>query len=220
MYKVIDSGVVDGPMLTEAFTDYQNRYLTDVANNFYDLIQKFKYELIERIDELENDLQVNNRINIGTISFDNGDEFKFEKGLEVGIDILGIFMGGNIFSCIGGLPGILLGTAVTFVSSIIGSKAKGFVTSNRANKAKSQISSKIDDIEDEVKKNIRSSYEEMSNNIISILDDYEDSRKKQLKEMKAKNIEILKKENKPEFDIQQLEKDYNYLCSKEKMLYE
>lgn len=221
MYKIIDSGVVDGPMLTEAFTDYQKTYLTDVANNFYDLIQKLKYELIESIDELENDLQVNNRINIGTIDFDNGDAFKFEKGLEWGIDILGIFVGGNIFKYIGGgLPGILLGTAVTFVSGIIGNKTKGFIISNRANKAKSQISPIIDDIEDEIKKNIRSSYEEMSNNITSILDDYKDSRKKKLKEMKAKNIEILKKENKPEFDIQQLEKDYNYLCSKEKMLYE
>lgn len=217
IYRIIDSGVVDGEQLTEAFKNYQEQYLDDVVNNFYDLSMDIIDKLTDMLGEVEDIMKEDEKISFDILYFSNGDAFKYEKGLRIGIDVLGAIGGLAILGS--GIPGILGAIVVSFVFNIIGKKTQNLITNSRAKRAKSEISTKIDEIEDVIKKEIINGFDNISTKINSLLEDYTNERKKILKEIKNKNIELLKRDN-SESDINQLQNDYNYLENMGKKIYE
>ncbi len=208
IYRIIDNGVVDGQQLTEAFKNYQEQYLDDVINNFYDLSTEIIDDLTDMLDEVEDIMKDDEKVSFDTLHFSNGDAFKYEKGLRIGIDLLGAIGGLTMLGA--GIPGVLGAIVVSFVFNIIGKKTQNLITNSRAKKAKCEISSKIDEIEDIIKKEIISGFDNISTKINSSLDDCINKRKQRLKEIKNKNIELLNR-SKSKSDINQLQNDYNYL---------
>ena len=208
IYRIIDNGVVDGEQLTEAFKNYQEQYLDDVINNFYDLSTEIIDNLTDMLVEVEYIMKEDEKISFDTLHFSNGDAFKYEKGLRIGIDLIGAIGGLAILGT--GIPGIIGAIVVSFVFNIIGKKTQNLITNNRAKKAKSEISPRIDEIEDTIKKEIISGFDNISTKINLLLNDYINERKKILKEIKNKNIELLNRD-KSKSDINQLQSDYKYL---------
>ncbi len=231
IYRIIDSGVVDGYQLTEAFNDYQEQYLSDLINNFYDLSQKIKFELLDQMEEFRQIIELENDISIDALNFNNGQAFKYEKGLNIGINVaggiggiyvggeiglaIGSFIGGPIGAVVGGAVGLLTGIGINIVAGSLGKKTKETVTSMRARETKREIDVVIDEIGDTIKKQIAVGFDEMIANVRLTLDEYIDERKKQLNDIKVKNIEKLKNEHINNYEIKELEADYNYLTNRE-----
>ena len=206
IYRIIDSGVVDGKQLTEAFNDYQTMYLDEVINNFFYFSISIKDELTDLLKELENVVE-SEKVFIDTKDFKKEEEFKFEKGLEWAIGLGGlIFFKVNIFLAFG----------ATLIFSIVGKKTKDFIVEKRARKTKKQIEPKINELEDDIKKQIINKFEVMKKNLKEELERFKEDRESRLKEQKKENKKFLMENRDSILNKSILEEDYNYLEHKEK----
>ena len=226
-------------MLTEAFENFQQQYISDVINEFFDLKEDITGELIDMVEELDNIIEIENELSISSLNFSNGQAFKFEKGLQVGIDIAGgiggVFIGAKVGVLVGMKAGATLGTfagplgtvvgglagaAVGIAACMVGSKTKKAITNTRGRETKKQIEPLIEEIADTIKREIVSGFQGISNEVNKSLESYIKNRKKELKEIKARNIEILNNDYKSKFDLNILNDDYDYLVNKEKAINE
>ena len=239
IFRLIDNGVVDGNMLTEAFDNFQQQYISDVINEFFDLKEDITDELIDMVEELDNIIKIENELSISSLNFSNGQAFKFEKGFQVGIDIAGGIGGAIVFTKVSTLVGMkagaalgtfagplgtvvggLAGAAVGIAACMVGSKAKRSITNSRGRETKRQIEPLIEEIADTIKREIVSGFQCISNEVNKSLESYIKNRKKELKEIKARNIENLNNDYKSKFDLDVLNDDYEYLVNKEKAINE
>ena len=231
IFRLIDNGVVDGSMLTEAFDNFQHQYISDVINEFFDLKENITDELIDMVEELDNIIKIENELSISSLNFSNGQAFKFEKGLQVGIDIAGgiggVFVGvkvgaalGTFGGPIGTIVGGLAGAAVGMVACIAGNKTKKAITNTRGRETKRQIDPLIEEIGNIIKREIVSGFQEILCEVNKALETYIRNRKKELKEIKARNIENANNEYKSKFNLDMLNHDYEYLVNKEKTIHE
>ena len=237
IFRVIDSGVVDGEMLTEAFTNYQEQYFSDVLNNYYDLTQNIIFELSELIEELSKTVILENKDSIAALNFNNGQAFKFEKGIAIGFDIGGAIGGtfatvavfelvkdcailGSFAGPLGTAAGILAGAAVGIVAHLIGKSTKNSITAKRAAEAKRQIEPVIDEVGKLIKTEFTKSFSELSNKFHESLERYIILRKKAFKELKVKNIEKCKESFSSKYNGDELRGDYSYIEEKESDLNE
>lgn len=239
IFRLIDNGVVDGNMLTEAFDNFQQQYISDVINEFFDLKEDITGELIDMVEELDNIIKIENELSISSLNFSNGHAFKFEKGFQVGIDIAGGIGGAIVFTKVSTLVGMkagatlgtfagplgtvvggLAGAAVGIAACMVGSKAKRSITNTRGRETKKQIEPLIEEIADTIKREIVGGFQGISNEVNKSLETYIKNRKKELKEIKARNIEILNNDYKSKFDLNILNDDYDYLVNKEKAINE
>lgn len=229
IFRIIDSGVVDGSMITEAFDNYQQQYVSDVINEYFELKESITDELSDIVQELDDIIQVENKLSISSLSFSNGNAFKFEKVLQVGIDIAGglggvwvsIQVGGALGSFggpVGVIVGGLAGAAVSIVAGVIGNKSKKAITNTRGRETKRQIEPLIEEIGEIIKREIIGGYQVISNEVNNSLETYIKNRKKELKEIKARNIENINKDYISKLDLNVLTDDYNYLVNKEKTI--
>ncbi|MEN8077556.1 dynamin family protein [Clostridioides difficile] len=239
IFRLIDNGVVDGNMLTEAFDNFQQQYISDVINEFFDLKEDITDELIDMVEELDNIIKIENELSISSLNFSNGQAFKFEKGFQVGIDIAGGIGGAIVFTKVSTLVGMkagaalgtfagplgtvvggLAGAAVGIAVCMVGSKAKRSITNSRGRETKRQIELLIEEVADTIKREIVSGFQCISNEVNKSLESYIKNRKKELKEIKARNIENLNNDYKSKFDLDVLNDDYEYLVNKEKAINE
>lgn len=237
IFRVIDSGVVDGEMLTEAFTNYQEQYFSDVLNNYYDLTQNIIFELSELIEELSKTVILENKDSIAALNFNNGQAFKFEKGIAIGFDIGGAIGGtfatvavfelvkdcailGSFAGPLGTAAGILAGATVGIVAHLIGKGTKNSITAKRAAEAKRQIEPVIDEVGKLIKTEFTKSFSELSNKFHESLERYIILRKKAFKELKVKNIEKCKESFSSKYNGDELRGDYSYIEEKESGLNE
>lgn len=239
IFRLIDNGVVDGNMLTEAFENFQQQYISDVINEFFDLKEDITGELIDMVEELDNIIEIENELSISSLNFSNGQAFKFEKGLQVGIDIAGgiggVFIGAKVGVLVGMKAGATLGTfagplgtvvgglagaAVGIAACMVGSKAKRSITNTRGRETKRRLEPFIEEIGNTIKIEIVGGFQDISKEVNKSLETYIKNRKKELKEIKARNIEILNNDYKSKFDLNILNDDYDYLVNKEKAINE
>lgn len=231
IFRLIDSGVVDGSMLTEAFKNYQQQYSGDVINQYYGLIQDIIYELSELMEELSEAIKLENNISISALNFNNGQAFKFEKGLSLGINVAGglgaiavteFVATGATFGSAGGpmgiVAGVLAGAAVGIVASLLARGTKSAIISKRASDTKIQIKPVIDEIGKLISKGLISAFDQILEQVDDSLEAYIDERKKALKEIRANNIEKCKGEFSFEYSTDELKSDYTYIEEKEALL--
>lgn len=210
IYRIIDSGVVDGKQLTEAFKNYQTMYLDDVINNFFDFSIMTQSELIDLLKELGNIIE-GEKIFIDVKDFKKEEALKFEKGLEG----LGGLLGLRLAFCLEPFS-VFLGIGTTIVFNIVGKKMKDFIVGQRARKTKKQIEPKINELEDEIKKQIINEFKIMKNNIKEELKRFKEDRENSLKQQKDKNKKLLMGNRDSVLNKSVLEEDYNYLVHKER----
>lgn len=228
IYKVIDSGVYDGEYLSSAFADIQEEETKDFMNEIIDLFMNIKFEVESRFDEIQQ-IEFENEINIHSVEYSSDSSTKWEKGFQlaanIGGGVVGVLGAGAgaaaIYSALGiaaasGPAGWVVagvGLAIYGVFSLLGWRVKKYVQSDRADKAKRQISEKIDEIELSLMKIIPEKYADFSLSCNETLDNilkYRDIELAKLKEYMSKGVS-----NEDE-DV--LKADLDYIINKQKEL--
>lgn len=228
IYKVIDSGVYDGEYLSSAFADIQEEETKDFMNEIIDLFMNIKFEVESRFDEIQQ-IEFENEINIHSVEYSSDSSTKWEKGFQlaanIGGGVVGVLGAGAgaaaIYSALGiaaasGPAGWVVagvGLAIYGVFSLLGWRVKKYVQSDRADKAKRQISEKIDEIELSLMKIIPEKYADFSLSCNETLDNilkYRDIELAKLKEYMSEGVS-----NEDE-DV--LKADLDYIINKQKEL--
>lgn len=223
IYKVIDGGIVDGVQLTKAFNDYQNELYQEFAEEYLDKFMEIRIELEEKLIELNKIIVDNYKNSFDAFKFDNGQSFKYEKGLEIGMDIagagagalagikVGALIGGAFGGPVGAAAGIISGAIISIAIFIIGNKTKKVILNKRKEETKNQIEEYIEIFTGKIKESILESYKKMNKDINSILDKYIEDRKEYYKMKKEENNKKEQENFKFEYDINKLKSDFEYL---------
>ncbi|MDY4544805.1 MAG: hypothetical protein SPE00_05790, partial [Bacilli bacterium] len=240
-FRVIDSGIVDGDKLSEAFKHYQEEYCSELINEYIKISNKVIIDLKEQIQELGNIIEDENSISIDAMYFNNGESFKFEKAIPIAIDlaggVAGIKAGGIIGTAVtelikdsailGGMAGpagivvgLVAGATIGLVASIFGNGIKNKITNKREETTKHEIQKCLDDLEDKFNEDIVGNYKKIYDMVSEYCESYLENRKKEYKYIKEKNIEKLQKDYVPKYKIEELTEDLNYFAEKEKILNE
>ena len=213
IYYVIDSGVVDGPELTDAFNDIQEEASKDFFDKVFSMVFKLKYDLEEQLEELQNLIEIENDIHFNPEKFDNGDSFKFEKAIDPLFDIGGGIGGFIAGTALGGPIGLAVGFGIAIVVGIIGHFIHRGVTKMRGAEAKKQIAPYLDKIEDNFKNEITDKIESFIEQVNEKLQNVLASRKKELQRFES-NLYV-KEDNNDETslhsDLEYAEKIINLL---------
>lgn len=237
MNKLIGSGIVDGEQLTEAFADYQEKYLLDAIEQHYDYMNYMTYELGKKLEVLAEKISVERASSFESQKFENGQAFKFEKGVKVGIDIASAIGGGYVWYALGpwagaklggligsaGGPvgtviGIIAGIGVGIVGGLIGKKVKKEITAKRGSQAKKQIEPFIKEFENKIYMSISSNISDTMENITEVLNEYVKDRRNYYSDMMKVKENVASAEYQSKFDVAELNKHYDYLESKKEVL--
>ena len=233
--RLIDNGIVDGEQLTEAFLDYQEKYLLDAIEQNYDYINNMMYELGNMLETLSEKIEVDKASTFEGSRFENGQAFKFEKGLRVGIDIAGAIGGGvaglaignsitgltalgSAAGPVGTVVGLLVGVGITIASSLIGKKTQQSITAQRGSQAKKAIEPLVQEFEEKIYISICSNISKVMESITETIESYMNDRKNYYKEMVNEKEKMSEKKYKVDFDVDELEEYCNYLEKKKEEL--
>lgn len=228
IYKVIDGGVYDGEYLSSAFDDIQEEETKDFMNEIIDMFMDIKFEVESRFEEIQK-IEFENEINIHSVKYSSDSSIKWEKGFQLVANVAGGVIGSlgatggaaAIYSALGiaaasGPAGwVVAGVALAIygVFSLIGWGVKKSVQSDRANKAKRQITEKIDEIELNLMKVIPLKYADFSSSCNETLDNILKCRDLELKKLKESISNGVSNE-----DEDVLKADLDYITNKQKEL--
>ena len=179
-------------------------------------------------DKFEKLLEIENDLSINSLNFNNGQAFKFEKGINFGINVigslgalkLGTLIGGAIAGPLGFIVGGLTGATVSIVGFILGNKTKKGITDARGRKTKDQIDEIISSINSNIKNEIIKNFKQAIDQINEFLCEHIESKKKVFKEIKSENMMKIKNNFKSSFSLEELKIDYDYLTIREKNINE
>lgn len=224
--KLIDSGIVDGEQLTEAFSDYQEKYLLDAIEAHYDKMSEVTYEFSQKLEALAETISLERAMSFEAQIFENGQAFKFEKGLEIGIDIVGAVGGGwvgkivagAVAGPVGAVIAIVAGIGVAVVGSLLGKGSKQAITAKRASQAKRAIEPFIEEFQEKIYNSISSSTSSVMEDIAKELDSYMEDRRAYYAEMMQGKEQVANAKRQTGFDVAELKKYYAYLEGKKEAL--
>lgn len=235
--KLIDSGIVDGEQLTEAFSDYQEKYLSEAVEQHYDYMNTMTYELGKKLEVLADKISLERASSFEAQKFENGEAFKFEKGLKFGINLVsalggawggatvGAWAGANLGALIGSAAGpvgiaigIIAGVGVAFVGDLLAKKAKNKITAKRGSQAKKAIEPFIEKFENKIYVSISSNINEAMDNIKAILRSYMEDRSAYYEKMRQAKERAADAEHENKFDVSELNEHCAYLESKKEAL--
>lgn len=218
IYKVIDGGVYDGEHLSTAFADIQEDETKDFMNDIIDIFMNIKFEVESKFDEIQQ-VEFDNEIDIHNVEFSTDSSAKWEKGFQVAANL-----GGAIAGAAGAAPVAAflisnpagwvvagVGVAIYGLFSLFGWGVKKMVQSDRADKAKRQISPQIDDIERNLIKVILDKYNDFSSSCYMTLDNILKERESELVRLKKSLASVIS-------DDQEsiLNADLDYIVNKQK----
>lgn len=224
MHHVIDGGVYDGEHLTQAFNDYSNDTSKDYFEAVSEEIYKLKEFLNTNLNEIANiclEEEIGTDYHIGGASLSSENKFKYEKGLQVGMNI-----GGAVAGAVGAAPllGLLVaqpagiaiaavGLAIYGIFSLGGYFIKKGVGISRAREAKNLVDPKIKDIEKQLVSKTAENIDSIRQEIKSMLDKVirmrESERKQLLRSFEADTDND---------DKEQLESDLQYLKTQQEVV--
>lgn len=235
--KLIDSGIVDGDQLTEAFSDYQEKYLLDAVEQHYDYMNTMTYEFEKKLEVLSEKIHLERASSFEAQKFENGQAFKFEKGMKIGIDVASAIGGGWIGTTVGAwtgaelgavigsaagpvgtVVGIIAGIGVAVVGSLLGKKAKNEITAKRGAQAKRAIEPLIEEFQEKIYLSISSNTNTVMDDIAEVLQSYMEDRRTYYADMMRSKEQAADVEYQVGFDVSELNEHYAYLESKKEAL--
>lgn len=228
IYKIIDGGVYDGDHLSSAFADIQEEETKDFMNEILDVFMNIKFEVESKFDEIQQ-IEFKNEIDIHSVEFSSNSSRKWEQGFQVAANI-----GGGITAALGAGAGAAalysalgvaaasgpagwvvagVGLAIYGAFSLFGWGVKKLKQSDRADKAKRQISEKIDEIEHNLMKTIPEKYNDFALSCNESLDNILRLRETELSRLKESFTKVV---TDGQEDV--LKADLNYITDKQKNL--
>lgn len=215
VFHLVDQGVVDGDLLSNAFTDYQSQYATEAMDEVYEKLSTIWDNLKAKLEELDDILQREAMQSPDASAFNKAQAFKWEKGVDATIKI-GSAVGSAL--AFGALYGGPLGVAAAFaaalaiglVGSFIGSKSRKEVTKARGRETKRELEPYIADFKESLAHVINDSFSKFADQTLARLDDYISARSEQLAAIQNRINDL--KENgatiNREIDVMEKERDY------------
>jgi len=127
--------------------------------------------------------------------FNNGEAFKFEKGLDIGIKLvgagggvwLGTVVGGAIAGPVGALVGFLAMFGVSVICSFLGGTTKKEIVKARGRSTKSEIEPYIESFYNSIRAVILDNYKSVEADITNVIDKYLNNRKEYFSYLKEEN---------------------------------
>lgn len=236
-HNLIDNGIVDGEQLTEAFSDYQEKYLLDAVEKHYDYMNKMTHELGKKLEVLAEKISFERASSFEAQKFENEQAFKFEKGMKIGIDVAsalgGVWVGttvgawagvklgaliGSAGGPVGTIIGIITSVGVAIVGSLLGKKAKKEITAKRGSQAKRAIEPFIEEFEEKIYNSISSNTNDVMDNIEEVLQSYMEDRRSYYESMMKDKEQAANADHENKFDVAELNEHYAYLESKKEAL--
>ena len=224
--KLIDGGIVDGDQLTVAFSDYQEKYLLDAIEQHYDYMNTMTYELGKKLEVLAEKISLERASSFEAQKFENGQAFKFEKGIKFGFDLagalgggwLGIKIGTAIGGPVGAIVGAVVGIGVSLVGNLLGKGSKQAITAKRGSQAKRAIEPLIEEFEEKIYNSISSNTNDVMDNIEEVLQSYMEDRRSYYESMMKDKEQAANADHENKFDVAELNEHYAYLESKKEAL--
>ncbi len=195
IYRVIDGGVVDGDQLTQAFIDIQDECVNDTIEQTFDKMDEVMTEIRNKLDEINLLISSESATNYESMIFNNGEAFKFEKGLDIGIKLvgagggvwLGTVVGGAIAGPVGALVGFLAMFGVSVICSFLGGTTKKEIVKARGRSTKSEIEPYIESFYNSIRAVILDNYKSVEADITNVIDKYLNNRKEYFSYLKEEN---------------------------------
>ena len=237
MFELINGGLVDGEQLTESFSNNQEECLMDAIDEHYNYMSRMTYEIEKKLEVLENKLQVERALSFEAQKFENGQAFKFEKLLEVGIDIVGVIGGAYTVGAVGGVVagefggllgsfagpvgiaiGFLAGAGVSILVGMLGKETRSSITAERASRAKRAIRPYIKTFEEKLYNTISAETNSALDAVSQILCTYMEDRKEYYEQMMRSEERATDEAYAPSMDISEMNNHYAYLESRKERL--
>lgn len=177
IFKEIEGGVYDGEYLSQAFNDIQEEETSDFMNDIVAMLSDIKFEVEEKFAEIQQ-IEIDNEINIHPETLNSESKVKWEKGLQIGLNIgggvAGLLGAGPLLAACGvaGPAGWVVGAVmlgICSVFSLFGWGVKKITQANRADKAKRQVSPLIDEIERKLIEVVPDKYNEFAESCYDVL---------------------------------------------------
>lgn len=219
IYRVIDKGVYDGERLSTAFNDIQEGEIKDFTNDIIDFFMTIKFEVEKQFAEIQQ-IQIDNDINVHAEKIDLGNSVKWERGFQFAANLGGAIGGaigaGPLLAALGvaGPAGWIVagvGFAIYSVFSLLGFGVKKIKQSERADKAKKQVSPYIDEIERSLMKSIPAKYDEFACSCYEVLDKIVSDRREEELRFKKSLYEVIN-----DSQEEKLQKDLEYIINEQK----
>ena len=213
IFRLVDRGVVDGELLSNAFTEYQSQYATEAIDEVYEKFADIWENLKSKLEELDDILQREEMHSPDAAAFNKAQAFKWEKGMDATIKIGSAIGSALVFGTIGGPLGIAAALAIGFIGSFIGSKSRAAVVKSRGRETKRELEPYITEFKTSISQVINNSFSEFSDTTLSRLDNYVAARDKQLTAMQNKIAEIEKSGITLSSEIDVLADEHDYLVN-------
>ncbi len=231
MEIIINNGVVDGKILSEAFSDNQSKYGTEMLDEAYDKLFEISQEIMNEIEELDVIFEKENINLIGVEEFYKEQSLKWEKGVDVGIKLAGAVGGAAVAAAVTGAMsgtasavligatsgawagpvGIAAGIAVALACSLIGSGVKKVTQGSRAKQTLSEIQKPINDFKIKMKDSLNDYFKSYFNEVARKIEDFQESEQDHLNYMNERIKNIINKGNDIDSSIDEMSGDLVYL---------
>ena len=210
IFRLVDRGVVDGELLSNAFSEYQSQYATDAMDEVYEKLATIWENLKSKLEELDDLLQREDLHSPDANAFNKAQAFKWEKGMDATIKIGSAIGSALAFGAIGGPLGFAAALAIGFVGSFIGGTSRKVVVRARARETKRELEPFIAKFKSSIDDVINDSYSEFSEKTLARLDSYVSARGEELTAIQKRITDL--KENgatiSREIDVLESERDY------------
>lgn len=197
IYNIIDKGVTDGYRLTEAFERIQEEEAEKAFESVFKKVNELKISTEKILERFGKSISIDEAFGPEFVCFEKESAFKFEKGLEVFLNIGGGVGGmlayapvaakitevaaglGSFAGPLGTAVGILAGISISTVVALVANKTKKTVTAKRGKGTKSEIEPAILESAAKLKKLLLGKFDEFFDAAKTGLKDVLEIRKKQ-----------------------------------------
>ena len=213
IFHIVDQGVVDGELLSNAFTEYQSQYATEAMDEVYEKFSIIWDNLKAKLEELDDILLREEMHSPNTGAFNKAQAFKWEKGMDAAIKIGSAVGSALALSAMSGPLAFAAALAIGLIGSFIGSKSKNAVVKSRARETKRDLEPFIGDFKASIDQVINNSFSEFADKTLTRLDDYISARGEQLTAIQHKITDLKENGATISREIDVLEKDRDYLVN-------
>jgi len=176
MTRIVNSGIYDGPMLSEAFKDIQG----DVVPKYFESIIDFFNEVKFKVENLFDDLgEISTENTPKILGVNKNVAVKFEKLIPVVGDLGGAAAGYWLTGIIGGPIGWLTAAAVTLVVGLVGHLTKNGIKSKRASTTLRELEPAFNEIERAFEQESTIAFTKFKNNINHVVEQVLEKRREE-----------------------------------------
>ena len=213
IFRLVDRGVVDGELLSNAFAEYQSQYATEAMDEVYEKFASIWENLKSKLEELNDILQREEMHSPDAAAFNKAQAFKWEKGMDATIKV-GFAIGSVLaLGALSGPLGFVAALAIGFIGSFIGSKSREAVVKSRGRETKRELEPYIAEFKASITRIINNSFSEFADKTLSRLDNYVAARDEQLTAIQNRITEIEKSGVTLSNEIDVLGDEYDYLVN-------